>query len=353
MRSRWWLVLLLGVLLVLGLAGLLPAAIDPVAWQPGTNPGKTGEFARVTTIAGLTKVVDGVGQGPEDVTKGPDGWFYTGLQDGRVVRFREGEPATTVINTGGRPLGMEFDARGDLIIADAFRGLLALGKDGGLRLLTESAEGVKFLFTDDLDIAADGTIWFTDASQRFDQHRWVLDFWEGRATGRLMSYSPSGETRVHLRGLHFGNGVALGPDDAFLLVNETIPARIRRYWLKGPKAGTSELFITALPGHPDNLSYNENGTFWVALAAPRLAVLEGLAGWPLARKLLFRLPETWRQLKPEPLAWTIGVDVDGRIVHNLQDVSGAYTNITSVNEYDGRLWFGSIYMSSVGRAGVP
>src|SRR4029450_4905702 len=99
--------------------------------------------------------------------------------------------------------------------------------------------------------ASDGAIWFTDASQRFDQHHWTHDFWEGRATGRLLRYDPqTRQTSVRLDTLRFANGVALGPDDAFVLVNETVAARITRLWLTGPQAGIREIFLDRLPGYP-------------------------------------------------------------------------------------------------------
>ena len=81
------------------------------------------------------------------------------------------------------------------------------------------------LFPDDLDIASDGTVWFTEASQRFNQHNWTLDFLETRPTGRLLSFDPkTGETKVRLDSLMFANGVTVGPDDTCVLVNETIRA---------------------------------------------------------------------------------------------------------------------------------
>jgi hypothetical protein len=210
------------------------------------------------------------------------------------------------------------------------------------------------LFPDDLDIAQDGVIWFTDASQRFDQHHWVLDFWEGQPTGRLLSYDPkTKQTRVHMEALRFANGVALGPDDAFVLVNETIAARILRLWLKGPKAGVTEIFINGLPAYPDNLSYNGKGIFWVALPSPRIESLEGIAGRPFLRKMLLRLPESLVGVKPETVGWVIGVDSDGAIRHNLRDATGSYANITSVNQFDDHLLLGSILMKSVGRIEAP
>ena len=43
--------------------------------------------------------------------------------------------------------------------------------------------------------------------------------------------------RVFADQLLFANGVAVGPDDAYVLVNETAAYRVMRYWLKGEKAG--------------------------------------------------------------------------------------------------------------------
>ena len=103
-----------------------------------------------------------------------------------------------------------------------FAVLLAVSAQGEIEVLTDSVDGEKMLFVDDLDIAADGTIWFSDASTRHGYAHSMYDFLEGRPTGRLLSYDPaSGETRVRLDKLFFANGVALGPDDEYVLVNET------------------------------------------------------------------------------------------------------------------------------------
>ena len=348
---------------LIGLAAYLlfwPVPIDPVAWTPAPNPGKTGAFARSDGLRSLQKLIADAGLGPEDVTRGADGFFYTGLQDGRILRFRaeSNEQPELFVNTGGRPLGMQFDAQGNLIIADAFKGLLSISPDRAITILTDSVAGKRMLFPDDLDIAQDGLIWFTDASQRFDQHHWILDFWEGQPTGRLLSYDPkTKQTTVRMEALRFANGVALGPDDAFVLVNETIAARILRLWLKGPKAGATEVFINGLPAYPDNLSYNGKGNgkgiFWVALPSPRIELLDNIASRPFLRKILLRLPESLVGVKPANVGWIIGVDADGVIRHNLHDATGAYANITSVNQFDDHLLLGSIMMKSVGRIETP
>jgi hypothetical protein len=95
----------IAVLVVAGLAAYLlgwPVAIDPVAWQPAPNPGLTGPFAQGQPFTGLRRPVPALGEGPEAVAHGPDGFLYTGLQDGRIVRFRPDEEggAEPVVRTG-------------------------------------------------------------------------------------------------------------------------------------------------------------------------------------------------------------------------------------------------------------
>ena len=330
-----------------------PLPINAVAWVPGPDRGMSGPFAPNDLLGDLELLAPGVGVGPEDITRGSDGRFYSGLQDGRIVRFSATNfQEIDVVATTGRPLGMQFDEQGNLIVADKLRGLLSIAPDGNVSVLADRIHGKRMLLVDDLDIAGDGAIWFSDASQRFDGH--VMDFWEGRATGRLLRYDPLADRlSVELEGLRFANGVALGPESAFVLVSETLGARITRLWLKGPKAGTREIFLDALPGYPDNISYNGQGVFWVALVAPRVGELERLAGRPFLREVVMRLPEFVRSA-PEPrLGWIIGVDLDGKVRYSLQERTGRYAAITSVNEFDGQLYLGSLGMTAIGRVDAP
>jgi hypothetical protein len=158
---------------------------------------------------------------------------------------------------------------------------------------------------------------------------------------------------VVLDRLMFANGVALGPGDEYVLVNETLAARITRYWLKGPKAGQSDVFASALPGYPDNLTYNGRGVFWVALPSPRNSALEALAGWPWLRKVVQRMPARLRDQKLGRMSWVLGLNTEGQVVHNLQNPAGSYGPVTSVAEANGRLYFGSIATAAIGWAPAP
>lgn len=331
-----------------------PVPIDPVAWQPPPVPAHSGPYPGNLRLSGI-QILPEMGPGPEAVAATRDGWLYTGLQDGRVVRMHaDGSGLETFARTGGRPLGMKFDAQGDLIVADAFRGLISLSPDRKLTVLGDTVDGERMRFVNDLAIAADGTIWFSDSSRRFDQHRWILDFWEARPTGRLLRYDPASRlVSVVLDRLMFANGVALGPGDEFVLVAETVAARIVRHWLLGPRAGQTDLFTPALPGYPDNVTYDGRGVFWVALPSPRVPALERMAGMPWLRRMLFHIPAPIRDPRPGRMAWVLGLDTEGRVVRNLQDPSGAYGSVNSVLRFGGRLYFGSIETKTIGWAPAP
>lgn len=160
----------MGVVVVLLLYLLLwPVPIDPVGWTPPENPGLTGPYDVNSVLAEADLYPLAGGYGPEDTELGPDGLIYTGLADGSVVRFSPDNGGTpeTIVNTGGRPLGLEFDDN-RLYIADAFIGLIyidnATAASGHqIQLATDEVNGEKMIFVDDLDIASNGTVWFTDA----------------------------------------------------------------------------------------------------------------------------------------------------------------------------------------------
>jgi hypothetical protein len=204
--------------------------------------------------------------------------------------------------------------------------------------------------TNDLDIAADGTIYFTDASSKFPLTDFTADILEHGPNGRFLAYDPKTKTtRTLLRDLSFANGVAVSPDQSFVLVVETAAYRIHRLWLTGPKAGQTEIFIDNLPGFPDGLSSNGRDKFWLALVTPRDTLLDKLLPHPFLRKIVARLPKLL-QPAPKRYSFVLGLDPNGRVIDNLQDGSpDCYAEIANVVEHQGSLYFGTIGERTVGR----
>lgn len=343
--------LALAVILALLVLYLLfwPVPIEPVAWSAPPNPGFTGAYARNERLKGLETLSLGGLHGPEDVALDRERRIYAATHEGVIVRLdRDGRNPQPWAKTGGRPLGIDFDGAGNLIVADAFRGLLAIAPDATVRVLATEADGIPIRYADDVDVAADGKIYFSDATTKFAAQDGgtyaasLLDLMEHGGHGRLLVYDPStGKTTVLLKGLNFANGVAVSPSQDFVLVNETGSYRVIRYWIAGERRGQSEPLIEALPAFPDNISAGEGGRFWVALVAPRNALIDRLSGSPFQRKTVQRLPAF---LRPKPVLYghVIAIDAQGKVVADLQDPSGAYPINTSATETAEHLYIGSL-----------
>ena len=330
-----------------------PTGMEPVAWTPPPAPKLEGRYARNEKLKGIERLAEGAGKGPEGIFVDARGRIYSGYHDGRVVRLSaDGTQLTELFNPGGRPLGITLAPGGDgIVVADARKGLLRYHESQGAVLATR-ADGVPFGFTDDADAARGSPkVYFTDASYKFGYGQHMRDLLEHGPNGRLLEYDgATGEVRTLLSGLHFANGVAVGPDDAYVLVNETGRYRVLRHWLKGEQAGATEVFIDNLPGFPDNITWNGRDRFWLAIFAPRDALLdEMLPGNLYLRKVVARLPSAL-QPKPKMHAFVLGLDHDGKVVANLQyEGPDAYAPITSAREYAGHLYFGSLTYPAIGR----
>ena len=345
-------VVLLVVLAIGAFLLLMPTRVEPVAWTPPPAPSLTsGIYADNQRLKGVERVGAADIDGPEALLL-EDDVLITGLHDGRLISTSlDGKITKVLADTGGRPLGLARHPNGLLVIADGVKGLLSLDAQGRLIALTTEANDVPFGFTDDVTIDKSGHYaYFSDASSRFGYGRDGEAIIEHGGDGRLLRYDfQTGKTVVLMDKLEFANGVTLGPDERYVLVNETGAYRISRYWLSGPKAGIRDLFIDNLPGLPDNLAFNGRDRFWVALYAPRNALLDAMAAHPFARKMIVRA----MTLLPKPVekrAFVLGLDVEGKVIANLQDgSSGNYSPITTVREYGEWLYFGSLKAKHMAR----
>lgn len=325
--------------------------IAPAAWTPPAAPALAGPYEQNSRLAPVERLSLGQGHAPEDVAIDSEGRVYGGLEDGRIVQLQpDGKQPRVFANTYGRPLGLVFDREGNLIVADALKGLLSISKAGEVKLLTDQADGVKFGCLNDLDVGADGTIYFTEASNKFPMSQHVNDLLEHQPNGRLLAWDPKTQhTRTLLRDVYFANGVAVSPDQSFVLVAETGMYRVRRVWLSGPKQGQADVFIDNLPGFPDGISSNGKDKFWLALVTPRQALFDRLLPHPFLRKVVYRLPKSL-QPAPQRYSFVLALDAQGRVVENLQNGAGdCYSQIANVVEHNGALYFGSIGEDTLGR----
>jgi sugar lactone lactonase YvrE len=288
------------------------------------------------------------GHGAEDVvvaTHGPDaGAAFTGTDDGTIWRVRPDTGAVEkVANTGGRPLGLEIDPDGRLVVCDAKLGLLRVDvATGATETLVDSVDGVRMVFCNNAAVASDGTVWFSDSSTRFGIDRWKDDFVQDTTTGRLLRRDPDGTVEVVLDGLRFSNGVALSKAEDFVAVAECAGRTVVRLWLTGDRAGQRDHLCQDLPGYPDNIARGSDGLIWVTIASPRDPLVERLQRGPLwLRRLVTRIPEKL-QPKPKRTVRVQAFDDAGTLVHDVDVKAADYHMVTGVREHDGRVWMGSL-----------
>jgi sugar lactone lactonase YvrE len=341
-----------------------PTGVQPVAWQPQPSPGYSGPFARNERLAGLEVLPLGAGAaGPEHVAQGPDGRMYTALNNGQIVRLRpDGQSLEPVADTGGRVLGFDFDREGNLIAADAYKGLLRVSPQGQVSVITtQVSDGDPIAFADAVAVAQDGRIYFTEASHRFQPGPWgdpmavsLAEILEQRGNGRVLVHDPlTHQTEVIATGLVFANGLVLTEDGQALLVVETgryriwrIPVSARHLDVRTP-GQTARVLLDNLPAFPDNLTRGESGRYWVGLPKPRSALADALAPWPFVRAASFRLPHFLLPV-PKPYGHALAFNEQGQILIDLQDPSGRYPEVTGITEAKGTLYVHSLSAPALG-----
>ncbi|KIN77091.1 SMP-30/gluconolactonase/LRE family protein [Sulfitobacter mediterraneus] len=353
MRKLLW---FLGALLACLIAylALWPVSVRPVAWEVSENPGYTNAFAPNDRLSSLDLVgLDGR-LGPEDADIGPDGLVYVASHKGEILRIEADRSITPFAQTSGRPLGIEFADDGTLYVADAYLGLLSIDRTGQVTLLANEADDESpILYADDVDIAADGAVYFSDASTRFGAEAnggtlpaSVLDLVEHSGNGRILKYDPAtGKTTVFAQGLNFANGVAVNEASNAVFVVETGAYRIWRFPLDG---SPGEVVLDNLPGFPDNINNAAGGTFWVGLVSPRNAIMDNLAGNPFLRQVIMRLPDA---MKPAPTRYGLifRMDAAGRVIETFQDPAGRYALTTgAVSLPDGHIAVTSLTEPALG-----
>ncbi|CAN0919017.1 Protein STRICTOSIDINE SYNTHASE-LIKE 7 [Linum grandiflorum] len=333
-RRRSWpttslIVLLIPVLLATAVYKL--DSYDPIhlplhelTQPPLKAPSKNDRILKSSELVGHGQL-----NGPEDIAYDAEsGVIYTGCADGWIKRITVNDSVgdmtvSSWVNTGGRPLGLALDrVNHDVIVADAYKGLLRVrSRDGGIELLTDEAEGVKFKLTDAVAIdAEDGSMYFTDASSEYSVADAIQDILGGKPNGRLLRYDPvTKKTTVLLRNLYFANGVDISPDQQSLVFCETPMKRCSKYYMKGEKEGKMDKFADNLPGLPDNIHYDGQGHYWIAFAGGITASVEFSLKQPLLRKAMVILTKYIGPLHMEKNSGVFVVDLEGKPVAHYSD----------------------------------
>jgi ribose transport system permease protein len=305
-------------------------------------------------------------EGPEDVILDRQGRLYCGDRRGWIMRFSgpRFEQCEVFARIGGMPLGLGFDADENLVVCVGGMGLYSVDPQGKVSKLTDETnrtwyklkDDSRLRLADDLDIMPDGTIYFSEATVRFEANDWILDGLEGRPNGRLIRYDPATKTtRTVVRNVVFPNGICRSHDGESVLVAQTWLCRVVRYWHSGPKKGRVEPFMDNLPGYPDNINRASDGNYWLALTGLRTPCFDLAYRNPSFRRRMIKQipPDEW--LYPNMNnGCVVKFSESGEVLESYWDPGGrSHATITSMREHEGYLYIGGLHNNRVGRIRLP
>ncbi|XP_017874286.1 PREDICTED: adipocyte plasma membrane-associated protein isoform X2 [Drosophila arizonae] len=354
-------------------------------------------------LEGAERLLEGRIYGPECLVV-RNNEIYTGLHGGEIIKLTSnhvthvakfGEPCAEIFEEAkcGRPLGLAFDTQGNnLIVADAYYGLwlvdLTTNKKKLLVSPTQELPGKSInrraRVFNSVTVSKEGEIYWTDSSSDFTIQD-IMFASLANPSGRLFKYNRAKNvSEVLLDELFFANGVALSPNEDFIVVSETGAMRLTKYYLKGPKKGQSEVFVEGLPGLPDNLTPDADG-IWVPIVSsadsehpPSFSLFSRFPTIRLflARMLaLFELPfryinsvypnkfsqrfvhfvghgEMAMLLAPKRTT-VVRVDWNGNIVGSLHGFDKSVVGVSHVLEFQDHLYLGSPFNHYLARVKSP
>lgn len=330
---------------------------------PDTGAQTSSPYAVNNKLGAIELIGLGQVESPEDVILDEDDNLYCGTRHGDIMRFMapDYKQMELYAHIGGQPLGMAFDKTGNLYVCVGGMGLYRVNRsdrsvekatDETNRSLLSVVDDSRLRLADDLDIAPDGRIFFSEATVRYEMHEWPIDSLEARGNGRIICYDPNtGRTSTVLKNLVFPNGICIGPDGQSILFAESWACRISRYWFDGPKKGKVEVVIPDLPGYPDNINRASDGNYWIALMGMRSPSFDLAMRSPAFRRRMVKRLGQDEWLAPNiNIGCVIKCDENGKVLESYWDLAGEnHPMITSMREHKGYLYLGGITNNRIGR----
>jgi len=337
-------------------------AFVALSQAPSVQAGSSSPYAQNDRLINAQAIgLDRV-EGPEDVILDRQDRLYGSTRDGNIIRFsgQDFEQREVFAHIGGRPLGMQFDRDENLIVCVAGMGVYGVKPSGEVFKVTDETnrtwyklnDDSRLRMADDLDIAPDGKIYFSDCTTRYEMTTNTLDILESRPNGRLVCYDPATKTtHTLINQFYFPNGVCVSHDGRSLLIASTSLCKIFRHWLAGPDKGKTEVLIDELPGNPDNINRASDGNYWLALVGIRTPTFDLAARKPGFRLRMVKQVPTDEWLAPAlNHGCVLKFNEQGEALESWWDPTGiSHSTLTSMREHKGYLYLGGLDNNRIGR----
>lgn len=199
---------------------------------------------------------------------------FSDIPNDRMLRLDEQSGEVALFRApSGHANGNTLDHQGRLITCEhGNRRVTRTGHDGRLTVLADRWQGKRLNSPNDVVVAPDGAIWFTDPTYGIDSD------YEGHAapseigSANLYRVDPAtGEVTLQAEGFVQPNGLAFSPDARFLYVADTGashrpdgPRHIRRFALGPGGLGPSTVLAECPAGLYDGFRLDRAGNIWTS-----------------------------------------------------------------------------------------
>jgi gluconolactonase len=196
--------------------------------------------------------------------------LFSDIPNDRMLRWDEATGAVTVFRSPSHySNGNTRDRQGRLVTCEhQARRVTRTEHDGRITVLADSYDGKRLNAPNDVVVAHDGAIWFTDPGYGI-----LFDYEGGKAKFELPTNvyridPQSGQLAVVVDDFERPNGLCFSPDESRLyIVDSGGPQHIRVFDVSGGSALTNGRLFAKMPsGTADGIRCDVDGNVWAALA---------------------------------------------------------------------------------------
>jgi gluconolactonase len=194
--------------------------------------------------------------------------LWSDIPSDRMLRWDEQTGAVTVFRSpANHANGHTRDRQGRLVSCEHLtRRVTRTEHDGSITVLADRVDGKPLNAPNDVVVAADGAVWFTDPGYG------ILSDYEGRRAAfelptAVYRLDPGeGRPEPAIQDLERPNGLCFAPDESRLYVVDSgsTPRTIHVYEVDGGRAGGGRRFADMTPGSSDGIRCDRDGNLWAA-----------------------------------------------------------------------------------------